>query len=205
MAVELLGRSEQRLAGDDVDVQAGFLVVPELVVERRLGAALLGDVVLLPGQAGYPLRALLVVVRHAGHSFRSRSRSRLLADRPSPPSGPAHDWAISAEPHIPDRRAPGRHVSDDCEVQRRHVAQVGYSGIRASGPDGRHPKRQDRRDSERRQGASLVSTRVPAAAKNPATPWATLIRTPSTWAGAVPRSWRIDSWMANMPYMPVWV
>ena len=47
-------RAEQRLAGDDVDVEAGAVVVPELVVERRLGPVLLRDLVLhrtqLPAQ-----------------------------------------------------------------------------------------------------------------------------------------------------------
>jgi hypothetical protein len=34
-AVELADRGEQRLAGHDVDVDAGLLVVPVLVPERR--------------------------------------------------------------------------------------------------------------------------------------------------------------------------
>ena len=37
--VELVERAEQRLAGDDVDVDAGLVVVPVLIVERRLGAS----------------------------------------------------------------------------------------------------------------------------------------------------------------------
>src|SRR5690606_19973368 len=44
--VELVERGEQRLARDDVDVDAGLVVVPVFVVERPLGAALLRDVVL---------------------------------------------------------------------------------------------------------------------------------------------------------------
>ena len=44
--VELLGGGEQRLSGDDVHVDAGLLLVPELVVERRLGGALLGHRIL---------------------------------------------------------------------------------------------------------------------------------------------------------------
>ena len=42
-AVELLGRGEQRLAGDDVDVEAGFVVVPEFVAEGRFGGRFLRD------------------------------------------------------------------------------------------------------------------------------------------------------------------
>jgi len=44
--VELLVRAEQRLAGHDVDVEAGRVVVPVRVVERRLGAGVLCDLVL---------------------------------------------------------------------------------------------------------------------------------------------------------------
>src|ERR1700739_841798 len=64
MAVELADRGEQRLAGYDVDVDAGLLVVPELVVERRLGAARLGYLVPLRPQPGDGLGILAVVVRH---------------------------------------------------------------------------------------------------------------------------------------------
>src|SRR5581483_10878025 len=41
--VELVERAEQWLAGDDVDVDAGLMIVPVLVPERRLGAIVLGD------------------------------------------------------------------------------------------------------------------------------------------------------------------
>ena len=42
----LSSRAEERLAGGDVDVEAGLVVVPELVVERRLGGVVLRDLVL---------------------------------------------------------------------------------------------------------------------------------------------------------------
>src|SRR5271166_4533032 len=64
VAVVLVDRSEQRLAGHDVHVNAGFLVVPVLVLERRLGTSLLGDLVLLRGQPGNRLGVLAVSVRH---------------------------------------------------------------------------------------------------------------------------------------------
>ena len=48
-------RAEQPLAGDHVDVDAVFLVVPELVPERGLGAFLLGDLVLQRCQAVFQL------------------------------------------------------------------------------------------------------------------------------------------------------
>ncbi len=44
--VELLGGAEQRLAGHDVDVDAGGVIVEVLVVERRFGALVLRDFVL---------------------------------------------------------------------------------------------------------------------------------------------------------------
>ncbi len=43
--VELVGRAEQRLAARHIDVQAGFVIVPVLVVERRLGGGVLRDLV----------------------------------------------------------------------------------------------------------------------------------------------------------------
>jgi hypothetical protein len=64
VAVVLVDRGEQRLAGHDVNVNTGLLVVPVLVVERWLGAALLGDPVLLRIQPGDGFGVLAVVVRH---------------------------------------------------------------------------------------------------------------------------------------------
>jgi hypothetical protein len=46
-AVELGEPGEQRLSKHDVDVEAGLVVVPVLVPERRLGRDRLGDPVLL--------------------------------------------------------------------------------------------------------------------------------------------------------------
>ena len=51
-AVELVGRREQRLARDDVDVDAVVVVVPELVAERRARCRLLRHRVLPGGQLG---------------------------------------------------------------------------------------------------------------------------------------------------------
>ena len=64
VAVELADRGEQRLAGHDVDVDAGLLVVPVLVPERRLGAVLLSDPVLLRGKPGDSLRVFAVIASH---------------------------------------------------------------------------------------------------------------------------------------------
>src|SRR5215472_10741967 len=69
VAVELAGRGEQRLAGYDVNVDAGLGVVPVLVAERRLGAVLLGDPVLLRGKARDSLGVLAVVVSHVSSSL----------------------------------------------------------------------------------------------------------------------------------------
>src|SRR5262249_9011468 len=60
MAVVLVNRGEQRFARYDVDVQALFLVVPELVPERRLGGSVVGDPVLLRGQLGDRLGVLAI-------------------------------------------------------------------------------------------------------------------------------------------------
>src|SRR6267142_257890 len=40
--IEFIQRTEQRFARDDVDVKAGFVIVPEFVVEGRLGIGVLG-------------------------------------------------------------------------------------------------------------------------------------------------------------------
>src|SRR5689334_3203035 len=63
--VELVERAEERLAAHDVDVDAGGVVVPVGVVERRLGAVLLRHLVLLGGE---PLAQLGVArLRRRGH------------------------------------------------------------------------------------------------------------------------------------------
>ena len=62
-AVVLVGGREQGLAGDDVDVDAGLFVVPELVAKRRLGPRFSGDSVLLGRQVRrYRLGSLLYVL-----------------------------------------------------------------------------------------------------------------------------------------------
>src|ERR1700730_14929537 len=49
-AVEFVQRSKERLAADNIDINAGAMIVPIFVSKRRLGAALLGHVILLWSQ-----------------------------------------------------------------------------------------------------------------------------------------------------------
>src|SRR5262249_57175468 len=63
-AVELVERSEQRFTRDHVDVDARLVVVEVFAGEGSLGAALLGDVVLLGAQRADRGRILVVVVQH---------------------------------------------------------------------------------------------------------------------------------------------
>src|SRR3546814_20400132 len=58
--LELRRRREQRLAGDDVDVDPRLGGVQVLAGPRALGRAFLGDAVLLGGEAGNGLGALAV-------------------------------------------------------------------------------------------------------------------------------------------------
>ena len=44
--LELVGRTEQGLSRDNIDIDAGLFVVPVFIPERRLGAILLGDLLL---------------------------------------------------------------------------------------------------------------------------------------------------------------
>ena len=46
-AIEFVERREEWFAGNDIDVDAGVLVVPELILERRLGATLPHDEIFL--------------------------------------------------------------------------------------------------------------------------------------------------------------
>jgi hypothetical protein len=46
-AIEFVERSEQWFAGNDIDVDAGTLVIPELVLKRRLGATFPHDEIFL--------------------------------------------------------------------------------------------------------------------------------------------------------------
>src|SRR5579862_8238245 len=91
VAVELAGRGEQRFAGHDVDVDAGLLVVPVLVPEWRLGAALLRDLVLLRGKPGDSLRIFAVVFRHVSSLLHGPARRRMPCTR------------IAAFPAVPSR------------------------------------------------------------------------------------------------------
>ncbi len=47
VAVEFVERSEEWFAGNDIDIDAGALVVPQLILERRLGATLPHDGIFL--------------------------------------------------------------------------------------------------------------------------------------------------------------
>src|SRR5207237_8419467 len=49
-AIEFVERAEERVVGDNVDVDAGAIVVPIFVSERGLGAVLAGDAILVLGQ-----------------------------------------------------------------------------------------------------------------------------------------------------------
>ena len=49
-AVELIERSEERFAGDDINVNPGRVIIPIGVVERGFSATLLRDVILLRRQ-----------------------------------------------------------------------------------------------------------------------------------------------------------
>src|SRR5690606_31183016 len=65
---ELVERAEQRFAGHHVDVNARLLVVPVGIAERRLGAALLGDVELLGREPAAKVfgRRLAITGAHGG-------------------------------------------------------------------------------------------------------------------------------------------
>src|SRR5262245_33092603 len=76
-AVELVVRAEEWLSRGDVHVDPGLVVVPVLVLKRRLGARLLGDLVLQRRQTA----AQLVIARlsvHAGSLLHSRADRRLV-------------------------------------------------------------------------------------------------------------------------------
>ena len=49
-AIELIERGEERLVRDDVDINAGAVIVPVRVSKRRFGSVLARDMVLLGGQ-----------------------------------------------------------------------------------------------------------------------------------------------------------
>ena len=68
-AVELVDRGEQRLTRHHVDVDARLVVVEVFAGEGSLGAAFLGDVVLLGAQRVDRGRILMVVVRQRCSSW----------------------------------------------------------------------------------------------------------------------------------------
>src|SRR3954451_14366178 len=67
-AVELVGGCKERLAGNHVDVEARFLVVPVFVGEGALGSVSLRDAVLLGSQLRYRFW-VFPVGRHSRSSF----------------------------------------------------------------------------------------------------------------------------------------
>jgi hypothetical protein len=131
-AVVLLRRGEQRLARHHIDVDACLLVVPELVVERRLGGALLGDRALRRRQLRQRSLVLTVSIRH-DNSF-------------TPPWGPA----LAAGETLRHLRAfprpnkqPRPHITPAYREERA-VATVGVTaqrrkGSRPPGPAGNCP------------------------------------------------------------------
>ncbi len=48
--IEFIQRTEKRFAGNDVDVNAGFVIVPEVVAEGRLGIGVLRHLKLHRGE-----------------------------------------------------------------------------------------------------------------------------------------------------------
>ena len=44
--IEFVGGAEERFPRDDIDIKTRLFVIPEIVVKGRLGAILLGDVIL---------------------------------------------------------------------------------------------------------------------------------------------------------------
>ena len=54
-------------------------------------------------------------------------------------------------------------------------------------------------------GGWLVKMRLAAAMNIPPTPWQKDTWTSGTWWATSPRTWRTDSSMANIPYIPVGV
>src|SRR2546426_6206779 len=92
---ELVERGEERLAGHDVHVEPGAMVVPVLVVKRRLRRVVLGDVVLQRRERLPQLRVTRLPEFHRGPSLSRglapcwlRRRERGQHHRPPPPEAP---------------------------------------------------------------------------------------------------------------------
>ena len=107
-AVVLLGRREERFARDDVDVETRLLVVPELIVEGRLGGAVLRNLELTGFQLRDGLRILSV--RASGHvvllcQSGSACIHTLMAARRSRSTDQAADARAPAGASVVDGRA----------------------------------------------------------------------------------------------------
>src|SRR5882762_2016939 len=74
--VELVERAEERLAGHDVHVDPRLMVVPVLVVERRLGGLVLGHLVLPRRQRAAQLGVAWLPEVHRVPSFRATLGAR---------------------------------------------------------------------------------------------------------------------------------
>src|SRR5271154_3161147 len=61
VAVKLVQRRKQRLARDDIHVDAGLIMIPIGILERSFRSISLRDLELFRGQASYSLRVLRVV------------------------------------------------------------------------------------------------------------------------------------------------
>src|SRR4051812_16621225 len=59
--VELIERGKQRLSGDDIDVEAFFLVVPKGIFERPFGSTMLRHAILLRRKAGQGFGVLRIL------------------------------------------------------------------------------------------------------------------------------------------------
>src|SRR5262249_36937977 len=131
--VELVERAEERLARDDVDVDAGLLVVPEGVPERRLGRLVLRDLVLLGGQpllevgvaplAGVRHRPLPAAPRPVGGAEDGQGKQDQAADAPGN-EDESHGWLDAPRQlRFPRRRG----VST---VTRSRDRRPGLAGLR---------------------------------------------------------------------------
>ena len=99
--LELVGRGEQRLAGDDVDVDPGLVVVEQSAGAGRLGAASLGDVELLRRQARRSLRGFFGTWWAWALSLCEAGAVQLSESRPTQRAG--HGWPLGPAVPQPQR------------------------------------------------------------------------------------------------------
>src|SRR2546421_5786126 len=78
--VELVERTEERLAGHDVHVDPCLMVVPVLVVKRGLGSLVLGHLVLLRRERATQVGVAWLVAGHRVPSFRATLGARALGN-----------------------------------------------------------------------------------------------------------------------------